>query len=489
MIAMTTFAGERVAVLGMARSGLAAAAALRAGGAEVACWDDGARGRAAAERAGLALVDLNTAELAPFSALVLSPGVPLTHPEPLPVIVVRARAANLPIIGDTELFFRELATVPEASRPKVVAITGTNGKSTTTALTAHLLRHAGKRVAMGGNIGEAVLGLAPFAEVDVYVLELSSYQIDLTPTLTPDVGILLNLTPDHLDRHGSMEHYAAVKERLVAGAKVAVVGVDDPWSRAIAMRRLAKGRKTFGIHVVKDVTRARNAVTRQDIDSFLEKEGSLVTADSNAEIRTSIGRPVSIMNLATLHGAHNAQNAAAALCACLELGLTAMGVEFFLTKFPGLAHRMEMIGWLWPTRIVNDSKATNADSTAKALASFDDNIAWILGGQAKAGGINALAQFFPRVRCAYLIGEASGMFAETLKVHNVNFVQCGTLSSAVTAAALDVQRSNIEIKSILLSPACASFDQFKDFEDRGDQFRRLVQALPGFVPYGTEVGG
>ena len=234
MIASTTFAGRQVGVVGMARSGLAAAKSLTAGGAIVGAWDDSERGRAAAVAAGLTLVDLTSADLAPYAAIVLSPGVPLTDPKPLPKVVTRARAAGVPLIGDTELFFRELFTLPEAARPKVIGITGTNGKSTTTALIAHILRHAGKRVAMGGNIGEAVLGLSPFGQTDIYVLELSSYQIDLTPSVRPDAGILLNLTPDHLNRHGSMEHYAAVKERLVAGAKVAIVGLDDPWCRAIA---------------------------------------------------------------------------------------------------------------------------------------------------------------------------------------------------------------------------------------------------------------
>jgi UDP-N-acetylmuramoylalanine--D-glutamate ligase len=522
MIAITTFSGKRVAVLGMARSGLAAAAALTAGGADVVCWDDGAKGRAAAEAAGLALVDLNAADLSGFAALVLSPGVPLTHPEPLPVIVVRARAANLPIIGDTELFFRELATMPEAVRPKVVAITGTNGKSTTTALTAHLLRHAGKRVAMGGNIGEAVLGLAPFSDVDVYVLELSSYQIDLTPTLNPDVGILLNLTPDHLDRHGTMEHYAKVKERLVAGATVAVVGVDDPYSRAIAVRRLEMGKTLIAVHVEHDATRPADAVSKSDLEPFQQAERLLSAEPSDT---------------ATLRGPHNAQNAAMALAAtrtvisgsiafshwekvpaCAEaqksggrmrgLGsedvvsarhtdseipssgaetrhLLPMGegvLSAGLATFPGLAHRMELLGSVGDVPFVNDSKATNADAAAKALASCGNAVHWIAGGQAKDGGIESLAPFYANVRCAYLIGAASDQFAATLQKAGVDYVQCGTLANAVAAA------SAAQTGTVLLSPACASFDQFTDFEDRGNQFRRLVQALPGFVPYGAKGG-
>jgi len=276
MIAVTTFAGRAVAVFGMARSGLAAAKALVAGGAKVACWDDGTRGQAAAQAAGLPLADLREADWSSFAALVLTPGVPLTHPEPH-WTVKRAKAAGVEVIGDTELFFRELAGQPAATRPKTVAITGTNGKSTTTALAAHLLRHAGRRVAMGGNIGEAVLGLEPFSKVDVYVLELSSYQIDLTPTLIADVGILLNLSPDHLDRHGKMEGYAAVKERLVAGAKLAVVGLDDPWCRAAAARLLAAGKPLMALHVESDSTRPADAVRPTDVTPFF-RAGLLVVA-------------------------------------------------------------------------------------------------------------------------------------------------------------------------------------------------------------------
>ncbi len=500
-----------MAVLGMARSGLAAAAALTAGGADVACWDDGAKGRAAAEAAGLALVDLNTAELGQFSAVVLSPGVPLTHPEPLPAIVVRARAANLPIIGDTELFFRELATVPEATRPKVVAITGTNGKSTTTALTAHLLRHAGRRVAMGGNIGEAVLGLAPFADVDVYVLELSSYQIDLTPTLNPDVGILLNLTPDHLDRHGGMEHYAEVKERLVAGAAYAVVGIDDPWSRSIALRRLYTSGNVSALHVAVDPTRPAEAVTEADLDLFRFAEC------------LQFAEPI---DAATLRGPHNAQNAAMALAAA---GIVAGGSITFshwekvpegrmrgmqpesghtdssipssvaetrqllpmgegslsagLATFPGLAHRMELLGSVGGVSFVNDSKATNADAAAKALASCGDAIHWIVGGQAKEGGIESLVPFFRSVRLALLIGASSDAFQKTLEAHGVTLLRCETMDRAVFEAGQIA--ALLPPATVLLSPACASFDQFKDFEHRGNAFRYEVAKIVGFVPYGS----
>ena len=484
MIAITTFAGKRVAVFGMARSGLAAAKALVAGGAEVACWDDAAKGRAAAEAAGLPLVDLNTANLSQFSALVLSPGVPLTNPKPLPVIVVRARAANIPIIGDTWLFFRELGTLPEKSRPKVVGITGTNGKSTTTALTAHLLRHAGRRVAMGGNIGEAVLGLAPFAETDVYVLELSSYQIDLTwrpedgvdPGVGCDVGILLNLSTDHIDRHGSFEHYAAVKERLVATARAALVGNDDPFSRAIAHRYLEHDGWCEAIHIADDPTRPASAVSRADVEPF-KRANILHTIDAaHAEALTT----------AVLRGPHNVQNATAAVETCMMLRLDGSTLKEGLRTFPGLAHRMELLGLVGAIAYVNDSKATNADSTAKALNSFGSGLHWIAGGKAKDGGIESLAPFFGNVAHAYLIGEASEAFAATLAKHLALTIHpCGTVARAVGEAA---RVAGAGPATVLLSPACASFDQFKDFEDRGDQFRKLVQALPGFVPYSAKGG-
>ena len=465
MIRVKAFAGKTVAVFGMARSGLAAARSLVAGGAAVACWDDGTRGRAAAEAAGLPLVDLHDADWSKFAALVLTPGVPLTHPEPH-WTVAKAQAAAVEVIGDTELFFRELETRPDATGPKVIAITGTNGKSTTTALTAHLLRHAGKRVAMGGNIGEAVLGLEPFTEVDVYVLELSSYQIDLTPALNPDAGILLNLSPDHLDRHGSMEHYAEVKGRLVMGAKTAIVGLDDPWCRAMATSLLAAGKPLMALHVETDSTRPADAVRPTDVTPFL---------------RANILAVAPLRDVPTLRGPHNAQNAAAANCAALALfpELDQQMLLAGLESFPGLAHRMELLGSLAGVPYVNDSKATNADAAAKALASCGRHLHWILGGQAKEGGIKSLAPFFRNVRRAYLIGAASETFAATLSEHQVDFIRCESLEKAVAAAA------TARKGTVILSPACASFDQFKDFEDRGDQFRKLVQALPGFEPYAT----
>ena len=483
MIRITSYAGRRVAVVGLARSGLAAARALAAGGAEVVAWDDGERSRERAAAEGIPVADLRRTGWQGIAALVLAPGIPLTHPKPH-WSVEAARAAGVPVIGDTTLFFRELALQPKGGRPKVIGITGTNGKSTTTALTAHLLRAAGKRVAMGGNIGEAVLGLAPFDEVDVYVLELSSYQIDLTwrpedgidPGIGCDVGVLLNLSPDHLDRHGGMEHYAAVKERLVAHSRVPLVGVDDPSARAIAMRHLRTGTSGQALHIESDATRSASAVTPEDLQPL--KNAGVLLSYTAADAQR-LATPV-------LRGPHNLQNIAAATRASICLlgsGPAAMeALQAGLASFPGLAHRMELIGRVGETAYVNDSKATNADSTVKALASFDD-ILWILGGRPKEGGIESLRPFFGRVRRAFLIGEASESFAATL-ASEVPHEACGTLESAVQRVA-DVAGNGPA--TVLLSPACASFDQFKDFEDRGEQFRAFCRALPGFAPFDAKL--
>ncbi len=474
MIVADTYAGTQVAVFGMARSGLATARALIAGGATVLCWDDGERGRATAAAVGLPLVDLGTLDWSRLAALVLTPGVPLTHPTPH-WTVLKAHGAGVPVIGDTELYFQAWTNLPPATRPKVIGITGTNGKSTTTALIAHLLRASGRRTAMGGNIGEAVMGLAPFSETDAYVLELSSYQIDLTPTLQPDVGILLNLTPDHLDRHGDMAGYAAVKERLVKGAALAAVGVDDPWCRDIALRRLHSGRTTIGMHVTADATRDVGQVTAGDLELIIIAGGQLLYAEPELALRDrDTSELAGLAGIATLKGSHNAQNAAAAFAACQAIGIDAADIAKHLRSYPGLAHRMELVGHQGGTLFVNDSKATNADAAAKALSSYV-NIHWIAGGRPKEGGIEPLAPFFDRIAKAYLIGEATETFAATL-AGRVPFERCSTMESAVMAAAADTHFGTDAV--VLLSPACASFDQFADFEKRGDAFRALVQALP-----------
>jgi len=459
MIPVTTFAGETVAVFGLGGSGLASCRALMAGGAQVLAWDDNAAGVAAAEAAGIPTLDLRRADWPGLAALVLAPGVPLTHPKPHWTVELAAEH-DVEIIGDVELFCRERRAV--APDVPFIAITGTNGKSTTTALTAHLLRTAGLDVQMGGNIGTAVLSLEPPREGRAYVVECSSYQIDLAPSLDPTVGILLNVTEDHLDRHGTIEHYAEVKERLVARAQIAVIAVEDGFTRAAAERREQAGGETIRVSASDFVSPG------------VFVDGTTIVAYDGEQ-----AEPVADLDgIGSLRGRHNAQNAVAAVAAVLALGIAPEAIRAGLASFPGLAHRMEQLGRVGRVLFVNDSKATNADSAAKALACFED-IYWILGGQPKTGGIDSLRGFFPRVRKAYLIGAAAADFARALG-SDVPYETCGTLDRAVAAAARDAADSAAAEPVVLLSPACASFDQYRNFEIRGEAFRALVLALPDF---------
>ena len=446
MTPVLTFAGRRVALFGLGGSGLATARALIAGGAEVAAWDDGEASRA---KADFALVDLRTADWSRFDALLLSPGVPLTHPKPHWTVDL-ARAAGVEVIGDIELFARERAArAPDAP---LVAITGTNGKSTTTALIAHILKQAGRDVQLGGNIGVPALDLEPPAPGRIHVVECSTFQIDLAPSLKPSIGLLLNLTPDHLDRHGTMENYAAIKERLVAASDLALVGLDDDYCRAIAARIGALG-----------ISAARS----ETADVFVD-DHRLFDKDVEAPL-------IDLAFAPALRGAHNGQNAAFAFAATRACGLDVATIARGLASFPGLAHRMEQVRKIGATLFVNDSKATNADAAEKALLSFND-IFWILGGKSKEGGIEPLRPLFPRVRKAYLIGAAAQDFARTLE-GAVAYEACGALDKAVAAAARDAAASGAKEPVVLLSPACASYDQFANFEKRGEAFRALVEAL------------
>lgn len=480
MIPVTTFAGKRVAVFGLGASGTATALALVAGGADVAAWDDGAASREAAAMAGVPLVDLQGADWSAFSALVLAPGVPLTHPEPH-WTVREARAASIEVIGDIELFCRERAVLcPDAP---FVAITGTNGKSTTTALVAHILRGAGRDVQMGGNIGRAILTLEPPTLEGIHVIEMSSFQIDLTPSLAPTVGALLNITPDHLDRHGpagapdqAMQAYAAVKERLILAAQHAVIGLedgtqrpDDPCAR-LYDRLVHEGR-------------AVHAFTRR----HAQLPGMTYFDGGHLHRTVALGGGVcrhehlaDLAGIETLRGAHNGQNAAAAFNICEWLSIPHQAIGSQMTTYPGLPHRMEQVGRAGRVVFINDSKATNADSTEKALTSWPGDIYWILGGKPKEGGITTLAPLFGRIAKAYLIGAASDGFAVTLE-GTVAFEHCGTLEVALARAAEEAATSTASEPVVLLSPACASYDQFKSFEHRGDRFRTLARALPGVV--------
>ena len=397
-----------------------------------------------------------------------------------------ATAHGVEIIGDIEIFAREREAVcPDSA---FIAITGTNGKSTTTALIAHLLGHLGFDVQMGGNIGRAILTLEPPAPDRVHVVEMSSYQIDLTPTLNPTVGVLLNVTPDHIDRHGTLEHYAAVKARLLDHASAAAVGLDDAITRNVA-ETLADTGRLFAFTGGKGSALVPQVYAIGQSLFVHEQSGSHATSEQVANLE----------QIGSLRGEHNVQNALAALTVLramqdlADAGRVAVsggsaegnGRRFWvpaqiakgLASFPGLPHRMEQVGHAGRALFINDSKATNAEAADKALSSFEGGLHWIAGGRAKDGGIEALRSLFPRIEKAYLIGESEDDFAQTLE-GQAAYERCGTLEEAVRQAAAGAKASAASEPVVLFSPACASFDQFRNFEVRGDAFRDLVMALP-----------
>jgi UDP-N-acetylmuramoylalanine--D-glutamate ligase len=461
MIAARSFEKRDVGVFGLARTGIASVKSLKAGGAHIYSWDDKEDARREAESAGATVLPWAEWPWDRMKALVLSPGVPLTHPRPHP-IVDQAHYVGAEVIGDMELFARVIGADPAVpGRAPVIAVTGTNGKSTTTALIGHILGACGFDAQVGGNIGKAVLDLDPPGARTIYVLELSSYQIDLAPSLVPDVSVLSNITPDHIDRHGTLENYAAVKEKLLAQTSKTgqnVIGVDDALTSAIFTRKASNGGPAaVPVSVGKVLGRGVFVV-----------DGTLYDAQSQ--------RATKVMELSQaqhLRGAHNWQNAALAYAASKPFARDSRAIAEAIATFPGLAHRMEDVGRIGPVSFVNDSKATNADAAARALACYSD-IFWIAGGKAKEGGIESLSPFFPLVRKAYLIGEAANDFARTLD-GKVAYEISGTLDAAVRAAAADA--ALLPSAVVLLSPACASFDQFQDFERRGDAFRALVASL------------
>lgn len=453
MIPVTSFHRKKVALFGLGGSGLATALALQAGGAQVYAFDDEVTRVQVAQSQGISIADLHVIDWTTIDALVLSPGVPLTHPVPHWSAVL-AHQFKIPIIGDIELFCRERSHL--CLKAPFIAITGTNGKSTTTALIAHVLKAAGHNVQLGGNIGTAILSLDPPSPLSVHVVECSSFQIDLAPSLNPTIGVHLNLTPDHLDRHGRMEHYASIKERLVAGSDFAVIGLDDDWSERIYQR--LKGQKPcLGI--------AKSG--HPDADIFYTNQCLFKRNIYNLE------QLIDLSQIPSLRGSHNGQNAAAAWGALARFGLSDQLIAKHFYSFPGLPHRMEEIACIHDVLFINDSKATNADSAEKALKTFDD-IFWIVGGKAKEGGIQDLQPLLMRVKKAYLIGESSDDFAAFL-TGKTDYTLCNTLDNAVKAAAHDAFEARSGV--VLLSPACASYDQYKNFEQRGDHFRSLVQDL------------
>ena len=469
MIPVRGFEGKPVAVFGLARTGLAAARALAAGGARPVVWDENPAAREAAEAEGLEICDLTTTDWSRFAALCLSPGVPLTHPHPH-WTVERAKAAGVEILGDVELFARTVNAAPEHKRPKVIAITGTNGKSTTTALIGHICRVAGRDTRVGGNIGYGVLGLDDMHGGSVFVLELSSYQLDLTSSLKADAAVILNISPDHLDRHGGMEGYVAAKRRILLNqgkGDTAVIGVDDAWGQRICTEITAANRRTI-VPISASKAMGRGVYALQGLLYDATGERAVEIAD--------------LLRARSLPGRHNWQNAAAAYAAVRAIGISAEDAAEGLMSFPGLAHRMETVGVLGKVRFVNDSKATNSDAARQALSAYP-KVHWIVGGQAKSGGIEPLGDLFPKVERAYLVGEAAPAFAGTLK-GKADFVDCGTIEAAVARAHADAEATGQDAV-VLLSPACASFDQFTDFEARGDAFRAAVQALSVAEPKGA----
>ncbi len=469
MIPVVGYAGRKVAVLGLGRSGLATARALQAGGAELLLWDDSPEARAKAEAEGFEVTDLGRhGALEGVAVLVVSPGIPNLYPVPHKVIG-RAYEAGIPVDNDIGLFFRSFATRDWDGFdvvPRVVAVTGSNGKSTTTALIHHILEEAGRPVQMAGNIGRGVLDLDPGLDGEVVVLELSSYQTELARALTPDVAVFTNLSPDHLDRHNGMGGYFAAKRRLFSegGPDRAVVGVDEPEGRYLA-NQLAEGPED-------------DRVIRISSGTKLEGFGWAVFARKGFLSEWRKGRQVASVDLREikgLPGAHNHQNACAAYAACRSLGVGPKEIEKALRSFAGLPHRSQLVGERGGVRFVNDSKATNVDSAAKALQAFE-KIRWIAGGMGKEGGIAALEPLLGTVVKAYLIGHSARDFA--LQIGDLPHEICETMERAVARAAEEAEPGEV----VLLAPAAASFDQYPNFEKRGEDFMARVAAVLGQTP-------
>lgn len=454
MITLPLLADKTVGVLGLGKSGIATVEMLLASGAVPLVWDDNAQSM---EAFAVRYPQVKTAPVESWdwqsvAMVVLSPGMPYTHPKPHAGVVL-AQQHGVEIVGDIELLYR---AQPDAT---YIAITGTNGKSTTTSLIGHILQQSGRKVQVGGNLGTPVLQFEPLGGDGVYVLELSSYQLDLVRTTVFDVSVLLNISPDHIDRHGDMRGYVAAKEHIFdrqGSDQVAVIGVDDAASEALCHQIIAEGTQ-----------RIIPIMTTQRSDQGIWVEDALLHNPlSDAELVFDMSQ------CSNLRGEHNHQNAAAAYAACWSVGVSHEAIIAAMLSFPGLAHRMQRVGVVDGVGCINDSKATNADAAAKSLGSYEV-IYWIAGGVAKAGGIEPLGHYFPRVKKAFLIGAAQDAFAHTLEGH-VAYEKSGTLDAAFAAALSAAKQDGIEGAVILLAPACASFDQYQNFEQRGDHFARLA---------------
>ena len=458
MIDLFYFSGLPVAVLGLGKSGNVAARALAAAGAEVWAWDDSEAQRATASSQGIPLVDLYHCNWSELTSLVISPGIPQRFPEPHPVARL-AREHGCEIIGDIELLARAQRNA------EYLGVTGTNGKSTTTALIGHILQLAGRDVQIGGNLGMPVLDLEPLDSGGIYVIEMSSYQLELTVSITWDIAVLLNISPDHLERHGGFEGYVAAKRQIFhrqTRPRTAVIGVDDETTTHIWQQLKAADDQV----IVPISGNRRIAGGVYVLDGVLYDDGD--------------GRETPALDLRavpSLPGTHNWQNAAAAYAACKAAGVAPPVIAACLRSFPGLAHRQELLAVIDGVRYVNDSKATNPDAAAKALACYEP-IYWIAGGRAKEGGLADLEPLFGRIAHAFLIGEAAPALARLLE-GQVPYSNCGDLATAVAKAHARAAEEALPGAVVLLSPACASFDQYPNFEVRGEAFRALVAALPG----------
>lgn len=463
MIPVPGFETHRVAILGLGRSGLSAARALREGGASPVCWDDNPQARERAEDEGFEVSDLlKPGAFDAIATLIVSPGIPHLYPAPNPVVAA-AQDAGVPVDNDIGLFFRALGQQgwhDYDTPPRVIAVTGSNGKSTTSALIHHVLTASGREAQLAGNIGRGVLDIDPPGDGGVVVLELSSYQTELARALTPDVAVFTNLSPDHLDRHGGMGGYFAAKRRLFAegGPDRAVIGVDEPEGRFLA-GQLSEGP-------------GDDRVIRVSVAAKLTGPGWHVFARKGFLSEYRKGRQAGSIDLRPikgLPGAHNHQNACAAYAACRTLGLAPRQIEQAFHSFQGLPHRSQIVAEAGGVAYVNDSKATNVDSAAKALAAFR-NIRWICGGLQKEGGLGALGAGLENVVKAYVIGREAAGFA--LQLPGVETLVCTTMSQAVECAMSEAQEGD----TVLLAPAAASFDQYDNFEQRGTDFAQNVLA-------------
>jgi UDP-N-acetylmuramoylalanine--D-glutamate ligase len=464
MIPVQGYSGARVAVLGLGRSGLSAARALREGKATPIVWDDNEAARDRAEAEGFEVVDLTRqGAFEDVAALIVSPGIPHVYPEPNRVVAA-AWAANVPVDNDISLFFRSFATHDWDGfdqMPKIVAVTGSNGKSTTSALIHHILTEVERPTQLAGNIGRGVLDIDPAIDGEVVVLELSSYQTDLARNMTPDIAVFTNLSPDHLDRHAGLGGYFAAKRRLFAegGPDRAVIGVDEPEGRYLANQLEASAHDDRVVRISSG-----QKLTGPGWNVFVRK-GQLAEWRKGRQIAN-----IDLRGISGLPGAHNHQNAAAAYAVCRSLGLAPKVIEKAFTSFAGLPHRSQLVAEIDGVKYVNDSKATNVDSAQKALAAFK-NIRWICGGLEKEGGLGALSTHTENVEKAYVIGREAAGFA--LQLGDTAHEICTDMASAVTLAAKDAAPGD----TVLLAPAAASFDQYDSFEARGDDFIAQVNAL------------